>query len=67
MKTDIFDTGKDYVLNFWIKKPEWYAGQINTVSKFQQSGHGVWKKEEKKVKIPNTFRALDEDEIYATF
>jgi hypothetical protein len=66
-KTEIVDTGKDYILNFLIKKPDWYEGAVNTVSKFQQCGHGVWKKEEKNVKTSNRFRALDEDEMFATF
>jgi hypothetical protein len=36
-KTDIVDTGKDYISNFWMKKPDWYEGRMNAVSKFQQT------------------------------
>jgi hypothetical protein len=78
-KTDIVDTGKDYILNFWIKKPEWYGGQVNSVSKFQKSGHRIGKKKDNvktkhqceitspKIKTANRFRMLDEDEQFATF
>ena len=67
--TKIIDNGKDYVINMWLKKPEGeHGGSMNTVSKWNQLGHGRWgKQQDNKIPISNSFRVLGEDERFATF
>ena len=63
--TKIIDTGKDYIMNMWLKKPEGTeVGSMNRVTTYNQLGHGRWGKE---IKIRNKFRELGEDEQVATF
>jgi hypothetical protein len=60
-KTEIIDSGKDYVINMWLRRPE---GNINSV------GLGHWKAAgNTKVvhKSGNRFIALAEDEAVETF
>ena len=65
----IVDTGKGYVINMWLKKPEEEnGGQMNAVSKWNQLGHGRWGKQlTDPIPLKNSFRELGEDEQYATF
>ena len=61
-RTDIIDTGKDYVMNIWIRKPK---GSLNEV-KFNNVGHGIWKKSNV-VNTNNRYSALDDSNVYSTF
>ena len=67
--TKIIDNGKDYVINIWLKKPKGEdGGSMSTVSKWNQLGHGRWgKKDSDPIPTKNSFRALEDDEQYATF
>ena len=63
--TKIIDTGKDYIMNMWLKKPEGTeVGSMDTISTYNQLGHGRWGKE---IKTQNRFREMGEDEQVATF
>ena len=67
--TKIIDNGKDYVINIWLKKPKGEGGgHISTVSNWNQLGHGRWgKKDSDPIPTKHSFRALEDDEQYATF
>lgn len=59
-KTNIIDTGKEYLMNIWLKKPK---GNLNAVH-YEQVGHGRWNRA---IPTHNRFRTLGEDETFATF
>ena len=50
-KSEIIDTGKDYVLDIWLRKPE--ERSVNWLS----NGHGVWKRNETECRTIKTDEA----------
>ena len=59
-KTDIIDTGKDYIMNMWIKKPD--------KTNWTNEGHGRWTNNRLcKNTQQDLIRTLRQDEMYSTF